>query len=75
MHMLVVTANPGVLEVDDSLAGRNFAFANRFAAQTCGGPFTFLPEPPPNQMTGGLSQGTSTYSFRCGRPVKPARRM
>ena len=74
MHMLVVTANPGVLEVGDSLAGRNLAFANRFATQTCGGTFSFLPEPQPNHMTSRASQGTSTYTFRCGPPSKPARR-
>jgi hypothetical protein len=70
MHMLVVTANPGVLEAEDSLVGRNLAFANRFAAQACGGTFTFLPE-----MASRQSQGTSTYAFRCGSPVKPARRI
>ena len=72
MHMLVVTANPGVLEAEDSLAGRNIAFANRFAAQTCRGTFTFLPEPQPRQMASGPSRGTSTYAFRCGPPIKPA---
>jgi hypothetical protein len=75
MHMLVVTANPGMLEAEDSLAGRNQAFANRFAAQTCGGTFVFVPARQPNQATSGPSHGTSTYSFRCGSPVKPARRM
>ena len=68
------SATPGVLEVRDSLAGRNLAFANRFATQTCGGSFSFLPEPQPNQMTSRVSQGTSTYTFRCDPPSKPARR-
>ena len=41
-HLLTVTAAPGLMETEGSIAQRIHIFANKFAAKTCPGVFEFV---------------------------------
>ncbi|MEL6476305.1 MAG: hypothetical protein AAFR17_03185 [Pseudomonadota bacterium] len=44
-NMLTVTAAPGLLETDGSIAQRIIIFANQFSAEHCGGAYQFVSDP------------------------------
>lgn len=65
-HMLVVTAAPGLMETESSIAQRILVFANKFAAQQCPGEFRFINDPNMDQrMAAGFMKRTKTYVFQC----------
>lgn len=65
-HMLTVTAAPGLMETEGSIAQRIHIFANQFAARTCPRSFEFVHDPNFNQVTAaGFMKRTRTYVFVC----------
>jgi hypothetical protein len=65
-HLLTVTAAPGVMETEGSIAQRIHIFANRFAAKTCPSSFEFVHAPNFDQsIAGGFMKRTKTYVFVC----------
>jgi hypothetical protein len=65
-HMITVTAAPGLLETEGSIAQRIHVFANRFAAKTCLTTFEFMHEPNFDQrIAGGFMKRTKSYVFVC----------
>ena len=65
-HLLTVTATPGVMETEGSIAQRIHIFANRFAAKRCPGSFEFVHDPNFDQkISGGFMKRTKTYVFIC----------
>lgn len=65
-HLLTVTAAPGVMETEGSIAQRIHIFANRFAAKTCPNSFEFVHDPNFDQtIAGGFMKRTKTYVFIC----------
>lgn len=65
-HLLTVTAAPGIMETEGSIAQRIHIFANRFAAKTCPGSFEFVHDPNFDQkIAGGFMKRSKTYVFTC----------
>ena len=65
-HLLTVTAAPGVLETEGSIAQRIHVFANKFAAKTCPTSFEFVHDPNFDQtIAGGFMKRTKSYVFMC----------
>jgi hypothetical protein len=65
-NLVTVTAAPGVMETEGSIAQRIHIFANRFAAKTCPTAFEFVHDPNFNQsIAGGFMKRTKTYVFIC----------
>lgn len=65
-HLVIITAAPGLMETEGSIAQRIHIFANRFAAQTCPDAFEFVHDPNFSQPTaGGFMKRTRTYVFVC----------
>lgn len=63
-HMLVVTAAPGFMETESSIAQRIHIFATKFAASTCPEGYTFIDDPNfDQQVAGGFMKRTRTYVF------------
>ena len=65
-HLITVTAAPGLMETEGSIAQRIHIFANKFAAKTCPSSFEFIHDPNFSQSTaGGFMKRTRTYVFVC----------
>ena len=65
-HLLTVTAAPGIMETEGSIAQRIHIFANRFAAKACPSSFEFVHDPNFDQtIDGGFMKRTKTYIFIC----------
>ena len=65
-HLITVTAAPGVMETEGSIAQRIHIFANKFAAKTCPSSFEFIHDPNFDQaIAGGFMKRTKTYVFIC----------
>jgi hypothetical protein len=65
-HLLTVTAAPGLLETEGSIAQRIHIFANKFAAKTCPASFEFVHDPNFDQtIAGGFMTRTKSYVFVC----------
>jgi hypothetical protein len=65
-HLLTVTAAPGLMETEGSIAQRIHVFANRFAAKTCPTTYEFVHDPNFDQkIAGGFMKRTKTYVFMC----------
>jgi len=65
-HLLTVTAAPGLMETESSIAQRVHIFANKFAAKECPSAFEFVHDPNFDQsMAGGFMKRTKTYVFTC----------
>lgn len=65
-HIVTVTAAPGVMETESSIAQRIHIFANKFAAKTCPVSFDFVHDPNFDQsIAGGFMKRTKTYVFAC----------
>jgi hypothetical protein len=65
-HLITVTAAPGIMETEGSIAQRIHIFANKFAAKTCLGNFEFVHAPNFEQaIAGGFMKRTKTYLFIC----------
>ena len=65
-HLLTVTAAPGLMETESSIAQRIHIFANKFAARTCPSAFEFIHDPNFDQsIAGGFMKRTKTYVFTC----------
>jgi hypothetical protein len=65
-HLLIVTAAPGLMETEGSIAQRIHIFAYKFAATTCHGSFEFVHDPNFDQeIAGGFMKRTKSYVFIC----------
>lgn len=65
-HLITITAAPGIMETEGSIAQRTHIFANRFAAKTCPGYFEFIHDPNFDQtIASGFMKRTKTYVFIC----------
>lgn len=65
-HFLTVTAAPGLMETEGSIAQRIHIFANRYAAKTCPGSFEFVHDPNFQQrLAAGFMKRTKSYVFQC----------
>lgn len=65
-YLLSITAAPGLLETEGSIAQRIHIFANKISAQTCPDEFKFLHDPNFDQkIAGGFMKRTKTYVFQC----------
>ena len=65
-HLITVTAAPGIMETEGSIAQRILVFANKFAAQTCPSNFEFVNDPNFSQpIAAGFMKRTKTYIFVC----------
>lgn len=65
-HLVTVTAAPGVMETEGSIAQRIYISANKFAAKTCPNSFEFNHDPNLDQtIAGGFMKRTKTYVFVC----------
>lgn len=65
-HLVTVTAAPGIMETEGSIAQRIHISANRFAAKTCPNAFEFIHDPNFDQtIAGGFMKRTKTYVFIC----------
>lgn len=65
-HLLTITAAPGLLETEGSIAQRIHIFAHKFAAKTCPSSFDFINDPNFSQsIAGGFMKRTRTYTFIC----------
>lgn len=65
-HIVTVTAAPGLMETEGSIAQRIHIFANRFAAKNCPASFEFSHDPNFDQaIAGGFMKRTKTYVFTC----------
>lgn len=65
-HLITVTAAPGFMETEGSIAQRIHIFANKFAAKTCPGSFEFIHDPNFDQgIAAGFMKRTKTYVFIC----------
>lgn len=72
-HLLTVTAAPGLMETESSLAQRIHIFANKFAAETCPAEFRFVHDPNFDQsIAGGFMKRTKSYVFQCSGADQPA---
>lgn len=62
--MLIVTAAPGMMETESSIAQRILIFANKFAAEKCPDGFDFVSDPNFDQkISSGWMKRTKTYVF------------
>ena len=65
-HMLTVTAAPGLMETEGSIAQRIHIHANMFAAKNCPNEFVFVHDPNFDQsIAAGFMKRTRTYVFIC----------
>lgn len=65
-HLLTVTAAPGLMETEGSIAQRIHIFANRFAATACPTAFDFVHDPNFDQgIAAGFMKRTKSYVFIC----------
>lgn len=65
-HLLTVTASPGLLETEGSIAQRIHIFSNKFAAKKCPNLFDFVHDPNFDQsIAAGFMKRTKTYVFMC----------
>jgi hypothetical protein len=65
-HLLTVTAAPGIMETEGSIAQRIHIAANKFAAKTCPSIFEFVHDPNLDQtIAAGFMKRTKTYVFIC----------
>ncbi len=65
-HLLTVTAAPGMMETEGSIAQRIHVFANRFAARACPSGFDFVHDPNFDQeIAMGFMKRTRSYVFQC----------
>lgn len=65
-HLLTVTAAPGIMETEGSIAQRIYISANKFASKTCPTSFEFVHDPNFDQtIAGGFMKRTKTYVFVC----------
>lgn len=65
-HLVTVTAAPGIMETEGSIAQRIHISANKFAAKTCPSAFEFAHDPNFNQtIAAGFMKRTKTYVFIC----------
>lgn len=65
-HLVTVTAAPGVIETEGSIAQRIHVFSNKFAAKTCPDSFEFLNDPNFSQtIAAGFMKRTKSYVFIC----------
>lgn len=65
-HLLTVTAAPGLMETEGSIAQRIHVAANRFAARTCPQAFQFVHDPNFDQtIAAGFMKRTRSYVFVC----------
>lgn len=65
-HLITVTAAPGLMETEGSIAQRIHIFANKFAAKACPSSFEFVHDPNFDQtIAGGFMKRTKTYVFVC----------
>lgn len=65
-HLLTVTAAPGMMETEGSIAQRIHVFAVKFAANTCANGFDFVHDPNFDQaIAGGFMKRTKSYVFQC----------
>ncbi len=65
-HLLTVTAAPGMMETEGSIAQRIHISANKFAAKTCPSVFEFVHDPNFDQaIAAGFMKRTKTYVFIC----------
>jgi|SRR3990167_405017 len=67
-HFLTVTAAPGIMETEGSIAQRIHIFANKYAARACPGLFEFVHDPNFDQsLAAGFMKRTKSYVFQCAR--------
>ena len=65
-HLIVVTAAPGLMETEGSIAQRIHISANKIAAQKCIKSFDFVHDPNfDQQIAAGFMKRTKTYVFVC----------
>lgn len=65
-HLLTVTAAPGMMETEGSIAQRIHISANKFAAKTCLSVFEFVHAPNFDQaIAAGFMKRAKTYVFIC----------
>tara|TARA_B100000749_G_scaffold271219_1_gene251857 strand:+ start:981 stop:1334 length:354 start_codon:yes stop_codon:yes gene_type:complete len=65
-HFLTVTAAPGIMETEGSIAQRIHIFANKYAARTCPKSFEFVHDPNFDQsLAAGFMKRTKSYVFQC----------
>jgi hypothetical protein len=65
-HILTITASPGFMETEGSIAQRIHIYANKFAAKTCPAAFEFVHDPNFDQsIAGGFMKRTKSYVFIC----------
>ena len=65
-YFLTVTAAPGLIETEGSVAQRIHIFATKFAAKTCPNLFDFVHDPNYEQsLAAGFMKRTKSYVFIC----------
>jgi len=65
-HLVTVTAAPGLMETEGSIAQRIHIFAMKFAAKTCPKSFEFVHDPNFEQtIAGGFMKRSKSYVFAC----------
>lgn len=65
-HLVTVTAAPGLMETEGSIAQRIHVFATKFAAKTCSDSFDFIHDPNFSQeLAAGFMKRTKSYVFSC----------
>jgi len=65
-QLLTISASPGLLETEGSIAQRIHIFANKFAARKCPDLFEFVHDPNFDQtIAAGFMKRTKTYVFMC----------
>ena len=65
-YLLSITASPGLMETEGSIAQRIHIFANKVSAKTCPDEFKFLHDPNFDQeIASGFMKRTKTYVFKC----------
>lgn len=65
-HFVTISAAPGMLETESSIAQRIHKFAYKFAAQTCSDEFRFIDDPNFKQdIAAGFMSRTKSYVFIC----------
>lgn len=65
-HILTITAAPGLLETEGSIAQRIHILSNRFAARTCSKSYEFIHDPNFDQsIASGFFKRTKSYVFLC----------
>lgn len=71
-HLLTITAAPGVMETESSIAQRIHVSANRFAAKSCLESFEFIHDPNFEQkIASGFMKRSKTYVFVCKKLISP----